>query len=149
MNDVLARLRLYAGEINAEPGQITDEVGAEDILPLAALLREAASAIEALAIANAANNDTLDRTLDDNAALRERIEALERERDEARALLIAFCGPHAATYAREFGFAPGELHPVHYDILERAGARMDDFRRADICLSRADAEANSNGEPSS
>lgn len=77
------------------------------------------------------------------------IEALEKERDEARALLIAFCGPHAATYAREFGFAPGELHPVHYDILERAGARMDDFRRADICLSRADAEANSNGEPSS
>lgn len=65
--------------------------------------------------------------------LREAADALERaqrERDDLRLSVIAFAGPHAARYAQEFGLAPGELHPTHYDILESAGARMDDFRRA-------------------
>ena len=54
---------------------------------------------------------------------------------EVRALrqdVIAFCGPWAATYARDLGLPSGHLHPTHYDILERAGARMDDFTRASV-----------------
>lgn len=43
--------------------------------------------------------------------------------------VIAFCAPWAVTYARDFGFPEGHLHPTHYDILERCGARMVDFTR--------------------
>lgn len=66
------------------------------------------------------------------------IAALTRELADLRQTVIAFAGPHAASYAREFGFASGELHPTHYDILERCGARMTDFRRADISTARDD-----------
>lgn len=63
------------------------------------------------------------------------LDALTRERDELRVSVIAFAAPHAARYAQEFGLPPGELHPMHYDILERCGARLADFRRG-ACLSR-------------
>lgn len=65
-----------------------------------------------------------------------RLTRAEAEREELCRLVVAFAGPHAARYAEEFGLAPGELHPRHYDILERCGARMDDFRRATV-ISRA------------
>lgn len=81
------------------------------------------------------------------------ISRIEKERDEARAQVIAFGGPHAVRYAEEFGLAAGELHPVHYDILERCGARMDDFRRAALASARGEvppqaeaAEVSSPGE---
>lgn len=51
------------------------------------------------------------------------------EIDRLRSEVISFCGPHAARHAEEHGLPPGHLHPVHYDILARAGARMVDFVR--------------------
>ena len=38
----------------------------------------------------------------------------------------------ASQWAGDFGLPDGHLHPVHFDILKRCGARMDDFVRAEI-----------------
>ena len=63
-----------------------------------------------------------------------------RSRDARIAMLeqdvIAFCAPWAVRYARDHGLPDGHLHPTHYDILERAGARMDDFTRAALSPSQ-------------
>ena len=64
------------------------------------------------------------------AAAHERATAAERERDALRETVIAFAGPHAVNYAKDFDLPDGHLHPAHYDILARCGARMDDFTRA-------------------
>ena len=56
--------------------------------------------------------------------------ALKAEVEELRSTVVAFAGPWAVTYAKDYGLADGELHPTHYEILAKAGARMDDFRRA-------------------
>ena len=61
------------------------------------------------------------------ATLRAQAAEIERLRSD----LIAFCGPWAATYARDHGLPDRHLHPTHYDILKNAGARMDDFVRAE------------------
>ena len=53
------------------------------------------------------------------------------ENDALRADVIAFCGPWAGQWAKDRDLPKGALHPVHYDILERAGARMADFTKAD------------------
>ena len=66
-------------------------------------------------------------------ALREQGERLA----EARGNVCAFLAPWAVSYARDHGYAKGELHPVHYDILEKAGARMTDFTRAALTRSEA------------
>lgn len=58
------------------------------------------------------------------------ITALRAELAEARETIIAFAGPWATQYARDYGLPAGHLHPTHYDILAKAGARMDDFTRA-------------------
>lgn len=74
------------------------------------------------------------------------ISRLIAERDEARRAakklaaevidlktnVIAFGMPWAVSYASAFGLPYGHLHPTHYDILLNAGARMDEFIRADI-----------------
>lgn len=60
------------------------------------------------------------------AAIRE----LRAENARLKSEVVAFCGPWAAQYARETGLEPGHLHPTHYDILEKAGARMANFTRA-------------------
>lgn len=55
-----------------------------------------------------------------------------RQREEIEDLRLsvqAFCGPWAVQYARDHGLPEGHLFPCHYDILERAGARMVDFTR--------------------
>lgn len=65
-----------------------------------------------------------------SAKLKARIAELEDELAEARLSVIAFAGPAAQSYARERGYPPGMLHPIHYDILAKAGARMVDLRRA-------------------
>lgn len=62
----------------------------------------------------------------------ETILALRKELDVANHTIIAFAGPCAAAYAREHGMPDGHLHPMHYDILAKADARMDDFTRADL-----------------
>jgi hypothetical protein len=53
------------------------------------------------------------------------------ERECCRLDVIAFCAPWAITYARDRGLPEGHLHPTHYDILERYGARMDGFVRGE------------------
>jgi len=65
--------------------------------------------------------------------------ALRRAAEENAELkqdVIAFCAPWAVTYARDMGYPEGHLHPTHYDILERCGARLVDFRRAAEIISR-------------
>ena len=57
---------------------------------------------------------------------------LRVENDDLKSSVIAFCGPWAVKYARDFGLPDGHLMPTHYDILERAGARMDYFTRASL-----------------
>lgn len=57
------------------------------------------------------------------------IEALEAEVADLKVWVIAGLGPHAVQYAKEHGFAPGELYPNHYDVLARCGARMVEFKR--------------------
>jgi hypothetical protein len=58
----------------------------------------------------------------ENARLRAEIADLKQT-------VIAFCGPWAAQHAKDAGWPVGHLHPVHYDILEKCGARMVDFTR--------------------
>lgn len=59
-----------------------------------------------------------------------RAEKAEAALEDANASVIAFCAPVAVQYARGMGLPEGHLHPTHYDILEKAGARMDSFTRA-------------------
>lgn len=42
--------------------------------------------------------------------------------------LVPFLAIWADRYQREYGL--DGLHPVHYDLLEKYGARMDGFKRA-------------------
>lgn len=61
---------------------------------------------------------------------KQRAERAEAALDDSNASVIAFCAPVAVQYARGMGLPDGHLHPTHYDILEKAGARMDSFTRA-------------------
>lgn len=57
---------------------------------------------------------------------------MERMADEIadlRISVIAFCAPAAAKFARDHALPKNHLYPTHYDILKRAGARMDSFAR--------------------
>jgi len=47
---------------------------------------------------------------------------------DLRISVVAFLGPHAAWWAEANG-KPNYLHPQHYDLLEKCGARMVDFKR--------------------
>jgi hypothetical protein len=42
--------------------------------------------------------------------------------------LLPFLAVHAVRYQDDFGL--DGLHPVHYDLMVKYGARMDDFKRA-------------------
>lgn len=64
-------------------------------------------------------------------SLEEEIAQLKAEIADLRISVIAFGAPWAVTYARERGLPPGHLDGMHYDILKRAGARMDDFVRGE------------------
>jgi hypothetical protein len=46
--------------------------------------------------------------------------------------VIAFAGPEAVRQAAHSGYCEGVLHPHHYDLLERCGARMVDFKRGEL-----------------
>lgn len=59
------------------------------------------------------------------ACIREMVAELE----EARTNVRAFAAPWAVTFARERSYPDRALHFAHYDILAKAGARMDDFTR--------------------
>ncbi len=60
---------------------------------------------------------------DEIARLRAEIARLRQE-------VVAFGGLWAVQYAKDHGLAEGELHPAHYDILAKAGGRMDNYRPA-------------------
>ena len=49
---------------------------------------------------------------------------------DANTSVIAFGSIWAVQYAKDHGFPDGHLAPNHYDILAKAGARMDGFSRA-------------------
>lgn len=57
---------------------------------------------------------------------------LRAEVAELKAQVIAFSAPWASRWAEMFGLPEGHLHPQHYDLLARCGARMDDFTRAEL-----------------
>ena len=66
----------------------------------------------------------------DHAALVERCRAMAGENADLKTSVVAFGAPWAVDHARRIGLPDGHLAPHHYDILERAGARMADFTRA-------------------
>jgi hypothetical protein len=100
--------------------------------PLAATLRAIAAERDAAKVA-AANNwqHYLDfkRAADRYEADRDRLAA---ENADLKISVIAFGAPWAVQWARDFGMPDGYLHPEHYDLLAKCGARMDDFTRAAI-----------------
>lgn len=57
------------------------------------------------------------------------LERLRKENADLRQSVVAFGSIWATQYAREYGMPDGHLHPTHYDILKKAGARMDYFTR--------------------
>jgi hypothetical protein len=57
---------------------------------------------------------------------------MEPTTTELKEWVVCFGSLWANQYAREFGFPDGHLHPTHYDILKRCGARMDDFVCANL-----------------
>lgn len=60
------------------------------------------------------------------------IESLRDKLAEANLTLVAFAAPTMVQYAKDCGLPKNSLHPNHYDILAKAGARMDSFTRAEI-----------------
>jgi hypothetical protein len=63
------------------------------------------------------------------------LEAIARLADLVKSLkldVVAFCAPWAVEYADMHGMPKGHIHPAHYDVLAKAGARMDDFTRGDF-----------------
>lgn len=70
-------------------------------------------------------SEWLNATDADIALIVEAVNAYE----DLRTSVIAFGAPWAVKYAEEWGLPQKHLDPRHYDILKRAGARMDDFTR--------------------
>jgi hypothetical protein len=72
---------------------------------------------------------------DDETAAKiwELIKPPEDERDaEIRDLkmsVVAFAAPSMVQWARDMDLPDNHLHPEHYDLLKRCGARMVDFKR--------------------
>lgn len=62
-----------------------------------------------------------------------KIAALRAENVELKANVVTFLAPWAVRYAKDFGL--DGLHPKHYDMLEKCGARMVDFKRAALEMS--------------
>jgi hypothetical protein len=54
---------------------------------------------------------------------------LRAENADLRVSVVAFGAPWAVQDAQDWGAPPKHIHHTHYDILARAGARMDDFTR--------------------
>lgn len=65
-------------------------------------------------------------------ALAQEIARIKDENADLKTSVVAFGAVHAVAYAKQWGLPDGHLHPHHYDILEKAGARMVDFTRADL-----------------
>lgn len=61
---------------------------------------------------------------------RRRLAWAEKEIERLRSEVITFGALWAAQYARDHRLPDGHLYAVHYDALQRAGARMVNFTRA-------------------
>ena len=61
-------------------------------------------------------------------SMREEMCRLRAENADLKASVIAFLGPYAVQYSKLHEL--DGLHPTHYDILKKCGARMVDFKRA-------------------
>lgn len=59
---------------------------------------------------------------------REARQKAEAEVKYWKGLFVNFAVIHCSAYGKEH-FGDGFLHPVHYDLLQEAGARMDDFQK--------------------
>jgi len=70
------------------------------------------------------------RTKTERDAALARAERLEAENADLKISVIAFCAPVAVDAARDWRLPANHLLPHHYDILEKAGARMASFTRA-------------------
>jgi Lar family restriction alleviation protein len=81
-------------------------------------------------IADDESQEAADRHWNTRLATRPTDEKLRERVADLEASVIAFGAPWAVSYARDYGLPDGHLHPTHYDILQSAGARMDDFTRA-------------------
>lgn len=53
------------------------------------------------------------------------------EIEELRGWVVTFGAPWASSYGEGHYGSSRHLHPDHFDILKRCGARMDDFVRMD------------------
>ena len=60
--------------------------------------------------------------------LETRIATLEADLAGAREEALPYVAAWAARYAHDQGYASDELHPLHYEAMEKLGARMDDFK---------------------
>ena len=60
------------------------------------------------------------------------LSAFKAENADLKTSVIAFLAPWAVEYQADFGL--DGLHPTHYDILEKCGARMVDFDRASLVV---------------
>jgi hypothetical protein len=64
------------------------------------------------------------------AALRADNDRLRGELADANHTIVAYVAAQAVRHAEHCGLPNGHLVPHHYDILQKAGARMDSFTRA-------------------
>ncbi|MFC3628264.1 hypothetical protein ACFOM8_02260 [Paracoccus angustae] len=93
------------------------------------LLREA-ERIEACGWHPDHSQNQIARALRELSALRTREAETQAEIADLKTSVIAFGALWAAQYAKDRGLPDGHLIAGHYDILEKAGARMDSFTRA-------------------
>jgi hypothetical protein len=94
---------------------MSDQIGNDDRLLVRALTELAERSTAALAAKDA------------------EIAALRDENADLKISVVAFLAPWAVRYAKDFEL--DGLHPTHYDILEKFGARMVDFKRAALEMS--------------
>ncbi|WP_367347603.1 hypothetical protein [Sphingobium yanoikuyae] len=85
-------------------------------------LREIADRLQSVAAATAAKDAEI-------ARLREALA-------EANSHVVTFASIAACRYAADHGLPDGYLHPTHFDILDKAGGRMDYFTRAALSEAR-------------
>jgi hypothetical protein len=62
--------------------------------------------------------------------------ALRAELADANHTIVAYVAIRAVHHAEDLGLPKGHLAPHHYDILQKAGARMDSFTRAALDASK-------------
>lgn len=85
--------------------------------------RDAADKLIAATFADAASNNIR------LAEASHRAEAAEAALVDANNALIAFGSGVMVKFAKDRGLPDGHLFATHYDILAKAGARMDSFKR--------------------